>query len=1410
MIYGSYYEKYYIHKKEYNNNQRRVNSRVKNPLNSANQASNSGRSNYITPAMKQSSKTFYQSRTATKNGSTKETLPPINNQRLKINYLSRVNYKLIGKHEYKQNKNKNNNLKKTRVNASQKTSPVIPPIESKSKNKISKIEKKYQQLNSTKKEKSVLQQIFEKINQSIKSKLPDEILEIAEEIKKKRKFPSKDVLLSRFKRFIQTNSSTLKEKLQFIYDYVYFKKRYFLRGTQLMALIISVMNTSNIKKIKKLLQVNTGEGKTLIAQCVALYFVLFGRKVDIATSTEVLAKENYLDSFKFFEDLPIKIDFIDPQVQANGSTQETRKCYSADVLYGTCHQYCVDALNEYNLLKRIRVLDGGATPRKYDVIIIDEVDNMLIDNFNNMTIISEEMGDFLEIDTVKQMIWYELLRYLNQTSIAVFKEFLNGYFESICTTLRALLKEKIYQFMKHMHRSHSGREIIHKMWEKWVRSAVIAFFKYHRNQDYILVQKKCGQISLKLINVDTGMLQDGMRLQDGLHEFLEIKEGLRMGTGSFACFFKSCVRFFKSYDTIVGLSGTLGSENFLNFFKEIYETDCYIIPPFKKSMLIEENPKYESNCKNWLSSIHSDMKNKLILSRSVLIIFKTIKDLQLFNEYQKQKRTRANFIEYIYSDDTKISQKIKNINPRTVILSTNLGGRGTDFQLSRQLIINKGMHLILTFYTPNSRVTSQALGRVARKGEPGSATLIYNTETHQGLQKKSFHQNSDNTFLDKVEIISPQELSKNQTEAEKTMLQKIKYEIKYNYTTMEDFLLLFMNWIDRRWNDLKENNLLEAAKHIMLFKFSDLKMCIQMYTKMYENSKLSEEELKNKLETSKNNNFQSFKKDFSDLQNDLEKNMKNSRVILNYLVKEHFDKKKRDPEKKILSLLQNFQEIYPENVDAQLIYLELSGRMNQKNTLDTLIEKINKRIVKYENLFNDFDEINNEYIKCCKKMDLSSNILEKNKKVYIPLQFSSELEVVHNYFSKDKNRREFWKKGEFKYELFQKRSKLIMTVETLKICKKKNFDLQICDLFRQKPDILSLAIFPKFYKNTDLKSFHIVDSFNFLDSLILFKKGKENQINSNVSKHEILKEGTDIEILKEYYYTNNQILKSLDTVKNKSKLLQNYITTFCSNEKSNFIQFFNKSFVELIFKFYFHESYFIDASITCQMIKNKFLNATKIYKKLILNECFLKKHQVVDYFLDNYLLKKKIYESDFKNANESFQKRLVNYEKSMKLKPLEKLGKIQKLIFSQVVLDQKGTLSDFVDIDFVRFKPKLTPYKNHKLFQPSFEPLFEKLRELVNQLVKDSIKPYANLEKILKNHMPYFNHFLSKNLKSNFLNTPINQEKNYEEYKSIVLPKIKLLCEKINQFLKLIRKFKNDLDLEYIFTKEIKVHVALS
>lgn len=170
------------------------------------------------------------------------------------------------------------------------------------------------------------------------------------------------------------------------------------------------------------------------------------------------------------------------------------------------------------------------------------------------------------------------------------------------------------------------------------------------------------------------------------------------------------------------MSGTLGTLQERKKLTEFYELDYVTMPTYLPRKFIEHEAILMRSSDDWLKAIIAEVKSMFEKGRSVLVICKTIRDIQVVqSSFDAHYGEPLNIL--IYQRDYE-DLKIDLLQPKTLIIATNLAGRGTDIKLLPELNTSGGLHVILTYLPTNVRIENQAFGRAARAGSKGSARLI--------------------------------------------------------------------------------------------------------------------------------------------------------------------------------------------------------------------------------------------------------------------------------------------------------------------------------------------------------------------------------------------------------------------------------------------------------------------------------------------------------------------------------------------------------------------------------------------------------------------------------------------------------------------------------------------------------------
>ncbi|KAM5194356.1 uncharacterized protein ACMZJ9_022874 [Mantella aurantiaca] len=234
----------------------------------------------------------------------------------------------------------------------------------------------------------------------------------------------------------------------------------------------------------------------------------------------------------------------------------------------------------------------------------------------------------------------------------------------------------------------------------------------------------------------TGVLEKNKRWGDGLQQFLELKHRLALSSLSCVTNFMSNFHFFQRYlygSGVYGVSGTLGDEVDFNFLRKHYKAHSYLMPTHRYTKRLElPVMQVVGGREAWIKEIcmlvqiqtspkcGTDGQCVLVVCEDV----KTAEELQCQMINLKIISNPDRITMYTRSD--KHNVETKTFQSGEVILATNLGGRGTDIKVTKNVNKSGGLSVILTHFPSNRRVEKQIFGRTSRKGNPGMVQMVLN------------------------------------------------------------------------------------------------------------------------------------------------------------------------------------------------------------------------------------------------------------------------------------------------------------------------------------------------------------------------------------------------------------------------------------------------------------------------------------------------------------------------------------------------------------------------------------------------------------------------------------------------------------------------------------------------------------
>ena len=364
---------------------------------------------------------------------------------------------------------------------------------------------------------------------------------------------------------------------------------YPLRNTQLIALLMFIGKDNKYGLIE---EISTGEGKSCIISSLSIYFALRAHKVDVISSSYTLAQRDS-DEFK---------NIYDYFNLTTGYPYNSESApYNCDILYGTFFEFEADYLREITSYRKIR------NKRPYDVIIIDEVDNLFIDNILGSTrltnssrgfkfliplylssYLSFELFDFFFLlffklslenieDKVKRKKFENIIKNPEERKKEIIK-MMEKMFEIIFSANpeelndnklteeeQKKINDEIIKVQNNINQNNKNIEFFKNFTEYldypdflesfvksqsplWISSAYDAKNSMTEDKDYVISKGKGhGKDIAPVDRTNTGEIELSMVYSEGLHQMLQIKHLLKVKDETLIHTFLSHITFFEKY-----------------------------------------------------------------------------------------------------------------------------------------------------------------------------------------------------------------------------------------------------------------------------------------------------------------------------------------------------------------------------------------------------------------------------------------------------------------------------------------------------------------------------------------------------------------------------------------------------------------------------------------------------------------------------------------------------------------------------------------------------------------------------------------------------------------------------------------------------------------------------------------------
>ncbi|MDE0891216.1 MAG: preprotein translocase subunit SecA [Planctomycetota bacterium] len=400
----------------------------------------------------------------------------------------------------------------------------------------------------------------------------------------------------------------------------------------------------------------TGEGKTLVATLPLYLNALTGETVYLVTVNDYLARRDANWMAPIFRYLGLTIGSI----QSSMEPSTRHPVYACDVVYATNNELGFDYLRD-NMKTRLE----DQVQKTLSYAIVDEVDSILIDEARTPLIISGPA----ESGANKYALADEVARKLVRSVEGVD----GGHFEVKEKERSATLLEDGIDAAEKMVGVDSFYTPGNEDWPHFIENALRAHNLYVHDKEYVVEE---GEVVI--VDEFTGRKMAGRRWSDGLHQAVEVKEGLAPRRENQTLATITYQNYFKMFSKLAGMTGTAITE--AAEFLKIYELDVVTVPTHMP--LIRDDAVdvvYRTAREKW-NAIVEEIEETQATGQPVLVGTTSIEKSEHIAKLLRSKKVRHEVL------NAKNHEREASIvacagEKGAVTVSTNMAGRGTDIKL---------------------------------------------------------------------------------------------------------------------------------------------------------------------------------------------------------------------------------------------------------------------------------------------------------------------------------------------------------------------------------------------------------------------------------------------------------------------------------------------------------------------------------------------------------------------------------------------------------------------------------------------------------------------------------------------------------------------------------------------------------
>jgi preprotein translocase subunit SecA len=464
---------------------------------------------------------------------------------------------------------------------------------------------------------------------------------------------------------------------------------------------------------RSIVEMQTGEGKTLTATLPMYLAAIEGKGAHLATVNDYLARRDAEWMKPLYEALGMTVGII----QGQQPQDERRKAYACDVTYGTANEMGFDFLRDRLLLRSLsggqqdifgQMMGGAAgksdepVQRGLHFMLVDEADSILIDEARTPLIISALPGE-------DEQIAAEAYRWAAEEKTKFIE---NEHYEYEHDERSIELSLAGRQLVRGLPKpSAMDRLPLSTIYEYVTRSIKVSREMF-LNRQYVV---RDGEIVI--VDEFTGRLAEGRKWRAGIHQAVEAQEGVEITFATNQAARITVQDLFLRYERLGGMTGTASTSS--RELRKIYTVHVEPVPTNRPPVRQQLPTLVYGDAEQKWQGVVEDALAQHALGRPVLIGTRSIDKSEKLAGMLAERGAAVTILNAKHVErEAEIVAAAGEMGKITV--ATNMAGRGTDIRLGPGVLDLGGLHVICTELHEAQRIDRQLIGRCGRQGDPGT------------------------------------------------------------------------------------------------------------------------------------------------------------------------------------------------------------------------------------------------------------------------------------------------------------------------------------------------------------------------------------------------------------------------------------------------------------------------------------------------------------------------------------------------------------------------------------------------------------------------------------------------------------------------------------------------------------------